>query len=92
MTALTEVEFQEKITIIIERASSISRIMTGLPPVDMNNEHLRFARALEILDKIISIDKISNDHQRKEVLWIDDLGFPRAELRAALINFWYNKK
>lgn len=49
---MTKDEFDHVILSIIEAAEGDPTIMTGLPPVDLKNEQLRFTRALEICEKV----------------------------------------
>ncbi len=57
--------------------------------MDEMNDQLRYTRALEIIDKVITLHDMSTEAERQEVAFIDDFGMDRTQLRTTLQTHWY---
>ncbi len=66
--------------------------MTGLALIDEGNEQLLHTRAIEIIEKINSLERNSSREEKRAIQWIDTLEVPRHKLKGELMKFWADKR
>lgn len=89
---MTETEFTNAVQTLLDGARGNMQVMTGLPAIDETNDQLRFTRALEILEKIISLKDSSTPAELKALEWANRLSTDLPTFRTSFMKHWSEKR